>query len=88
MKTIEINVTATEDGKLVMSTPTDLEPGEYRAVLVVEEQPVAPHKNGKTNGKVSQPLDKSDEQEMAEILEAVAESEARIAAGWTPTEKD
>lgn len=40
MKTLEIIVTITTNGKLLINDPVDLPVGEYRAVLVVEEQPI------------------------------------------------
>ena len=40
MRTIEANAVVTQDGQLVIQMPTDLLPGEHRAVIVVDEQPL------------------------------------------------
>ncbi len=40
MKTLEIIVTITQDGKLLVNSPVDLPVGEYNAVLVLEDQPI------------------------------------------------
>ncbi|WP_427161698.1 hypothetical protein ACQFX9_09140 [Aliinostoc sp. HNIBRCY26] len=40
MKALEIIVTITQDGKLVVNSPIDLPVGEYNAVLVLEDQPI------------------------------------------------
>lgn len=40
MKALEIIVTITQDGKLLVNSPIDLPVGEYNAVLVLEEQPI------------------------------------------------
>ena len=40
MRTIEMTVTISGDGKLVLQLPPDITPGEHRIVLVIEEQPV------------------------------------------------
>jgi hypothetical protein len=41
MKTIEVTVTITPDGKLTAPAPPDILPGEHRAVVVIEEKLVA-----------------------------------------------
>ncbi|MGH1396671.1 MAG: hypothetical protein ACRAVC_21950 [Trichormus sp.] len=41
MKTLEIIVTITQDGKLVVNSPIGLPVGEYNAVLVLEDQPIS-----------------------------------------------
>jgi acetaldehyde dehydrogenase (acetylating) len=41
MRALEIIVTITQDGKLVVNSPIDLPVGEYNAVLVLEDQPVS-----------------------------------------------
>ena len=40
MRTIETIATVTEDGKLTIQIPSDIEPGEHKVVIVIEEQPV------------------------------------------------
>lgn len=40
MRTIETTATVAEDGKLTMQIPPDIEPGEHKVVIVIEEQPV------------------------------------------------
>jgi hypothetical protein len=40
MKALEIIVTITQDGKLLVNSPIDLPVGEYNAVLVLENQPI------------------------------------------------
>ncbi len=40
MRTIETTATVAEDGKLTIQIPPDIEPGEHKVVLVIEEQPV------------------------------------------------
>lgn len=40
MKTLEIIVTITTDGKLLINASVDLPVGEYNAVLVIENQPI------------------------------------------------
>lgn len=40
MKTVEIVVTITQDGKLLVNSPVNLPVGEYNAVLVLEDQPI------------------------------------------------
>ena len=46
MRTIEASAVVTPDGQLLIQVPTDLSPGEHRAVVVIDEQPVSapPHK--------------------------------------------
>ncbi|MBD2362297.1 hypothetical protein H6G36_14080 [Anabaena minutissima FACHB-250] len=41
MKTLEIIVTITTDGKLLINASVDLPVGEYNAVLVLEDQPIS-----------------------------------------------
>ncbi|AFY33771.1 hypothetical protein [Calothrix sp. PCC 7507] len=40
MKTLEIIVTITNDGKLLVNFPVDMPVGEYNAVLVIEDRPI------------------------------------------------
>jgi hypothetical protein len=40
MKAIEATATVSGDRTLTVSIPVDLEPGEHRVVVVVEEQPM------------------------------------------------
>ncbi|MCC5636878.1 hypothetical protein LC593_13620 [Nostoc sp. CHAB 5844] len=40
MKTLEIIVSITSDRKLLISSSVDLPVGDYRAVLVIEDQPI------------------------------------------------
>ncbi|MEA5564849.1 hypothetical protein [Anabaena sp. UHCC 0399] len=41
MRALEIIVTITQDGKLLVNSPIDLPVGEYNAVLVLEDQPIS-----------------------------------------------
>jgi hypothetical protein len=41
MRTIETNVMITSEGHLSGEVPTDIPPGEHRAVLVIDEEPVS-----------------------------------------------
>ena len=41
MKTVEANGTVTAERILVVPLPIDLQPGEHRVVVVVEENPIA-----------------------------------------------
>ncbi|QSV55239.1 MAG: hypothetical protein HEP80_16495 [Dolichospermum sp. UKL201] len=43
MKTIDIKVTITNDGKLLVNSPVDIPMGEYNAVLVLEDNPITHH---------------------------------------------
>jgi hypothetical protein len=61
MRTIELTANVTEDGKLVINLPADISPGEYRAVLVIDEQVIQPiNSNNETvsasNDALSRPL--------------------------------
>ncbi|PSB28622.1 hypothetical protein [Stenomitos frigidus] len=38
MRTIETTATITEDGQLTLQVPPDLLPGQYRVVIVIDEQ--------------------------------------------------
>jgi hypothetical protein len=38
MRTIETTATVTKDGKMTIQIPPDIEPGEHKVVLVIEEQ--------------------------------------------------
>ena len=38
MRTIETTVTVTEDGKITIQIPSDIEPGEHKVVVIIEEQ--------------------------------------------------
>ena len=38
MRTIETTVTVTEDGKITIPIPPDIEPGEHKVVVIIEEQ--------------------------------------------------
>ncbi|GAX35779.1 hypothetical protein [Nodularia sp. NIES-3585] len=40
MKTLEIIVTITSDGKLLVNSPVDMPVGEYNAVLVLDEKSI------------------------------------------------
>ena len=40
MRTIETTATLTDDRTLMVSVPVDLEPGQHRVVVVVDEQPI------------------------------------------------
>ncbi|AFZ23753.1 hypothetical protein Cylst_1469 [Cylindrospermum stagnale PCC 7417] len=40
MKTLEIKVTITSDGKLLVNSPVDMPVGEYDAVLVLDDRPI------------------------------------------------
>jgi len=42
MRTIETTATVTPGGTLTMQIPPDIQPGEHRVVVVIEERPVAP----------------------------------------------
>ncbi|BAZ29806.1 hypothetical protein NIES4074_22530 [Cylindrospermum sp. NIES-4074] len=43
MRTLEIIVTITSNGKLIVNSPVDMPVGEYNAVLVLEERPIQNH---------------------------------------------
>ncbi|HCQ21849.1 MAG: hypothetical protein LW814_14050 [Anabaena sp. CoA2_C59] len=43
MKTLDIKVTITNDGKLLVNSPVDIPMGEYNAVLVLEDSPITHH---------------------------------------------
>lgn len=43
MKTLEIVVTITSNGKLLVNSPVDMPVGEYNAVLVIEDRPIDDH---------------------------------------------
>lgn len=43
MRTLEIIVTITSDGKLIVNSPVDMPVGEYNAVLVLDDQPIQNH---------------------------------------------
>ena len=40
MRTIETTATVTNNGKLTIQIPPDIEPGEHKIVIVIEEQPI------------------------------------------------
>ena len=40
MRTIEITTLVTSDDKLTVQVPADLPEGEYRVVIVIDEQPI------------------------------------------------
>jgi hypothetical protein len=40
MKTLDIKVTITNDGKLLVNSPVDIPMGEYNAVIVLEDSPI------------------------------------------------
>jgi hypothetical protein len=40
MRTIETTTVVTSDGKLTVKVPADIPAGEYRIVIVIDEQPV------------------------------------------------
>ncbi len=43
MKTLDIKVTITNDGKLLVNSPVDMPMGEYNAVIVLEDRPIEHH---------------------------------------------
>ena len=43
MKTLDIKVTITNDGKLLVNSPVDIPMGEYNAVIVLEDRPIEHH---------------------------------------------
>jgi hypothetical protein len=43
MKTLDIKVTITNDGKLLVNSPVDMPMGEYNAVIVLEDRPMEHH---------------------------------------------
>ena len=43
MKTLDIKVTITNDGKLLVNSPVDMPMGEYNAVIVLEDRPMENH---------------------------------------------
>ncbi|MEA5549816.1 hypothetical protein VB713_02285 [Anabaena cylindrica UHCC 0172] len=43
MKTLDIKVTITNDGKLLVNSPVDIPMGEYNAVIVLEDRPIDHH---------------------------------------------
>jgi hypothetical protein len=43
MKTLDIKVTITNDGKLLVNSPVDIPMGEYNAVIVLEDRPITHH---------------------------------------------
>jgi hypothetical protein len=43
MKTLDIKVTITNDGKLLVNSPVDMPMGEYNAVIVLEDIPIDHH---------------------------------------------
>jgi len=43
MKTLDIKVTITNDGKLLVNSPVDMPMGEYNAVIVLEDSPIDHH---------------------------------------------
>jgi hypothetical protein len=40
MKTLDIKVTITNDGKLLVNSPVDIPMGEYNAVIVLEDRSI------------------------------------------------
>ena len=40
MITLGVTVTITSDGKLLVNSPVDIPKGEYKAVIVLEDQPI------------------------------------------------
>lgn len=44
MRTIETTTVVTSDGKLIAQVPADIPEGEYRVVIVIDEQPVKKEK--------------------------------------------
>lgn len=40
MITLGVTVTITSDGKLLVNSPVDIPKGEYKAVIVIEDQPI------------------------------------------------
>jgi hypothetical protein len=49
MRTIETTATIGSDGKLIIQLPPDIQPGEHRVVVVIEE-------TGQVDGMTRQPL--------------------------------
>jgi hypothetical protein len=45
MKTIEIKVTVSSNGRLLVDLPIDMSSGEYNAVLILEDQPINTNQN-------------------------------------------
>ena len=43
MKTLDIKVTITNDGKLLVNSPVDIPMGEYNAVIILEDRPMEHH---------------------------------------------
>jgi hypothetical protein len=41
MKSLEVTVTVSSDGQLSISTPLDIPTGAYKAVLVLDDQPLS-----------------------------------------------
>ena len=41
MITLGVTVTITSDGKLLVNSPVDIPNGEYKAVIVLEDQPIS-----------------------------------------------
>ena len=41
MITLGVTVTITSDGKLLVNSPVDIPKGEYKAVIVLEDQPIS-----------------------------------------------
>jgi hypothetical protein len=40
VRTVETNIMITSDGHLSGEVPTDIPPGEHRAILVIDEKPI------------------------------------------------
>lgn len=44
MRTIETTATVTTDGSVTVQVPSDITPGAYRVVLIIDEQPAMKEK--------------------------------------------
>jgi hypothetical protein len=44
MRTIELEATVTEDGKLIIPVPADIQPGLHKVVVVIEENTLSKKK--------------------------------------------
>ena len=49
MRTIETTATVTNDGKMTVQVPPDIPPGDYRVVMVIDEQLVTEKKRPPLN---------------------------------------
>lgn len=77
MRTIEVTAEITQEGKLTIEVPADIEPGEYHMVLVIDE-------NQGDEVDIEEAL---DPEELAELKAAIAASEEEKARGFYVTEE-